>query len=206
MAFIPELLGFGTLCGDDHEYNVIAPLGIQLDEITSITQFNQVLEDINQALRKAHKRKIFHADMSVKNIILTNTGNAVLIDWGFAFIADQQKLSRGFTGTPLFASIRITQLLNAAEGVEYCARDDFEGLFYVLLYCTSGKKLPWSKSNSSQELFVGKQLAMTANWRATLSCAAPMFHEKLEQMHRILFPENLYDEYLVVKTLLSKKN
>jgi hypothetical protein len=128
-------------------------------------------------------------------IVLTAAGNAVLIDWGFAFIADQQRLSRGFTGTPLFASIRITRLLTPAESVEYCARDDFEALFYVLLYCVSGKKLPWSKSNSSQELLVGKQLAMTANWKTTLDRAAPIFHNTLEQMHQILFPENLYNDF-----------
>ncbi len=207
LIFIPELLGFGTLFNSsDQEYNVTAPFGTQLDEIVSIAQFNRVLEDINQALIAAHQINIFHADVSVKNIILTNTGNAVLIDWGFAFIADQQNFSRGFTGTPLFASIRTTQLLHeVVKSVKYCARDDFEALFYVLLYCTSGKALPWSKSNSPQELFVGKQLAMTANWKATLSHAAPIFHETIEQMHQILFPENLYDETLKVNTLLSKK-
>jgi hypothetical protein len=45
---------------------------------------------------------------------------------------------------------------------------------------------------------------MTANWKATLSHAAPIFHEKIEQMHRLLFPENLYDETLEVNTLYSK--
>eukprot|EP00029_Vermamoeba_vermiformis_P010147 TRINITY_DN527_c0_g2_i1.p1 TRINITY_DN527_c0_g2~~TRINITY_DN527_c0_g2_i1.p1 ORF type:complete len:644 (+),score=78.70 TRINITY_DN527_c0_g2_i1:100-2031(+) len=205
ITFIPELLGYGTLQNNDNlEYNVIAPLGTQLDEILNMARFGRVLEGINQALTTAHNKGIFHCDVSVKNIILTETA-AVLIDWGFAFIPGKQKVSRGFTGTPRFASIRITELLDgtAKQGVEYSARDDFEALFYVLLYCTSGKKLPWGKSKSPQELIRRKRIAMTSQWKKTLNCAQPIFHDKLEQMHEILFPNSSYDETLEVKTLLG---
>jgi hypothetical protein len=75
----------------------------------------------------------------------------------------------GFTGTMTFASIAVRRLREQIQDYEYRAPDDFESLFYVLLYLASEDHLPWLNKNdlSASELADVKRLAVTDNWSET---------------------------------------
>ncbi|EPQ50000.1 hypothetical protein GLOTRDRAFT_134358 [Gloeophyllum trabeum ATCC 11539] len=78
------------------------------------------------------KAKILHRDLSPGNIIFTETGHGILIDWDLCRSVDSQEAARirGHTGTWQFISY---ELLQDPEK-QHSLQDDLQSAFWILLY------------------------------------------------------------------------
>ena len=154
------------------------------------SRFEKFAKELNLALVFAHtKANLFHGDVSPKNIVMHHN-KPVLIDWAYSI--HQGNVLTGFTGTMTFASIAVTRLREQNEDYQYHARDDFESLFYTLLYFASDNHLPWLNTAkfSPIELADAKRLAVTTNWETTkLTINIPF----LDVMRDVLFSDETKD-------------
>lgn len=93
-----------------------------------------IIADTSRALGHAHARGILHRDIKPANILVTDTGRAVLTDFGLAHLVDRQSPTNPGTilGTPDYMS---PEQLAGAEGT---ASSDIYGLGVVLYQCLSG--------------------------------------------------------------------
>jgi serine/threonine protein kinase len=150
---------------EEYPYLLTYPLGKPF--LFDKSSFEDVAKGLNLVLVLVHsKAKLFHGDISPKNIVM-HCNKPVLIDWAYAIQKGQ--VLAGFTGTMTFASITVTRLREQIQDYEYRARDDFESLFYTLLYLASENYLPWlnKKDLSATELADAKKLAVADNWSET---------------------------------------
>jgi serine/threonine protein kinase len=93
-----------------------------------------------------HKKKYLHRDLKPENFLLgtgNNRNKLYIIDYGLAkrYKNDQNEhmrlvVGKKLTGTSRYASI------NSHDGIDLSRRDDFESLFYLLVYFYKGS-LPW---------------------------------------------------------------
>ncbi len=97
-----------------------------------------VILDIGMGLAALHPR-IFHGDVSPKNIILGADGHATLVDFDLAGDADDLPMTRatGHAGTDPFAS---PEWRSGGDGID--ARTDIFSLGMTLVYMLYGEILP----------------------------------------------------------------
>ncbi|KAI0318536.1 hypothetical protein OF83DRAFT_1082832 [Amylostereum chailletii] len=111
-----------TPVGRVHYRLVLKVVGRPLSKFTSTRELSHA---------KAYKRlNILHGDISSGNVLITDDGHGLLIDWELAFDASVGR--RGSViGTWQFVSCR---LMNDPAKAEHLLCDDLESFLYVLVY------------------------------------------------------------------------
>ncbi len=158
---IPILLASGVTPVEGYPFVITYPKGTPIRDVEAVGDLVSFSKALNEALVHAHQNNIFHADISLKNIVMHGT-QPILIDWGYA--VQRSQLIIGFTGTLMFASISVSQQLNNTSEYTYQERDDFESLFYVILYLANENSLPWSKEKNKAHVAKLKEEAMLHGW------------------------------------------
>ncbi len=100
----------------------------------SVEQTLAWLKPIIQALQYAHSRGIIHRDIKSSNILVSNNGRPVLMDFGIAHAASGTRLTQTglVIGTPEYMSPE------QAEGRQLDHRTDIYSLGIVLYECLTG--------------------------------------------------------------------
>jgi hypothetical protein len=76
-----------------------------LDETLSFSEIQRIIGEVSEALDYAHDRGIIHRDVKPANILFTSEGQAVLSDFGLAFMIEGPRQTiTGFVGTPEYMS------------------------------------------------------------------------------------------------------
>ncbi|NIO68819.1 MAG: protein kinase, partial [Anaerolineae bacterium] len=76
-----------------------------LDETLPFSEVQRMIGEVSEALDYAHDRGIIHRDVKPANILLTPEGQAVLSDFGLAFMIEGPRQTiTGFVGTPEYMS------------------------------------------------------------------------------------------------------
>ena len=106
--------------------------GLGLDEV------GRFMEELTAALQYAHDEGIVHRDIKPSNILLDKDGQAMLSDFGFAYVSETSHSLTGsvLIGTPAFMSPE------QCSGEEVDARSDQYSLGAVLYQLTTGQ-LPY---------------------------------------------------------------
>ena len=106
--------------------------GLGLDEV------GRFMEELTAALQHAHDKGIVHRDIKPSNILLDKDGQAMLSDFGFAYVSETSHSLTGsvLIGTPAFMSPE------QCRGEEINARSDQYSLGAVLYQLTTGR-LPY---------------------------------------------------------------
>jgi serine/threonine protein kinase len=114
-----------------------------------------IYEQLKTTLAVVHARNYVHHDISPTNIIMTDDGRAVLLDWGLAKVLGAPCL--GFSGTEMFSSVSYN---TNPIGYQYTSKDDLESLIYTL--CFVLRELPWA-SKQTQQARLKKKLQATVD-------------------------------------------
>ena len=104
----------------------LKPVGRALTALQLVPkEVNDICRQIFQVLASAHARGVVHLDVSPDNIILTESNNAILVDWGVAVATGTPV---GFVGKPCFASAR---RLGCQDTLAALPEEDFEALLHT---------------------------------------------------------------------------
>ena len=108
----------------------------------SVEQTLKWVTPIAEALSYAHHKGIIHRDIKSSNILITQSGRSVLMDFGIAHAASGTKLTQTgmVIGTPEYMSPE------QAEGKSIDHRTDIYSLGIVLYECLTGK-VPFKADN-----------------------------------------------------------
>lgn len=96
---------------DQHGFYLVTALidGISLSDYQRANEVDQrraidIVCRIADALKHAHDRQVIHRDVKPKNIMLDQTGNPFLVDFGLAIDATNNIAGPGLVGTPRYMS------------------------------------------------------------------------------------------------------
>jgi serine/threonine protein kinase len=105
-----------------------------LDETLPFSEVQRIIGEVSQALDYAHGRGIIHRDVKPANILLTPEGQAVLSDFGLAFMIESPRQTiTGFVGTPEYMSPE------QGQGLAVDGRTDVYSLGVVLYEMLTGR-------------------------------------------------------------------
>lgn len=107
-----------------------------------------ILRECLSALAAIHRNQIIHADLKPSNIMLKRTGNAKVIDFGFAFEADDKTAPRACT--PRYAAVEVLSGGNSSPA------SDLASLGYVLVDLLCGM-CPFAGLHRFQDLIAAKK-------------------------------------------------
>ncbi|KAI0247320.1 kinase-like domain-containing protein, partial [Lactifluus subvellereus] len=119
-----------------HYRLVLETVGMSLNRFRSTRQLCEVIRDAIVAHTAAYnKTRILHRDISAGNILITDKGTGILIDWDLSKkvkeVGDSKPRRHSRTGTWQFISI--ARLLDPWSRPHEVS-DDLESFFWVLLY------------------------------------------------------------------------
>jgi serine/threonine protein kinase/Tfp pilus assembly protein PilF len=100
-----------------------------------------------EALKAAHKKGILHQDLKPSNIMIDNSGQAYIMDFGLArsLFTRDTSLKKGVTGTPQYMSPE------QAEGKKLDKRSDVYALGTIMYEMVTGK--PLFDGSTKEELY-----------------------------------------------------
>jgi len=105
-----------------------------LDETLPFSEVQRIIGEVSEALDYAHDRGIIHRDVKPANILLTPEGQAVLSDFGLAFMTEGPRQTiTGFVGTPEYMSPE------QGHGLAVDGRTDVYSLGVVLYEMLTGR-------------------------------------------------------------------
>ncbi|KAH9992533.1 hypothetical protein BJV74DRAFT_771667, partial [Russula compacta] len=119
-----------------HYRLVLETLGQPLSTFNSTRQLCEVIRDAIVAHTAAYERAhILHRDVSAANILITESGSGILIDWDLSkkVTKDEDEKPRVHSRTGTWQFISITRLRDPLTGPHEVS-DDLESFFWVLLY------------------------------------------------------------------------
>jgi hypothetical protein len=187
---IIKLFAHGPVIDNSYLGLILKPFG-QVVSSMPYPNINKILhnmDQINSALVYSHNNGICHRDVSPKNIIV-HENKAILIDWGIAKPHGEAEFE--FTGTALFCSINCHSTSQAANfNFQYHPRDDFESLFYSLIYLvkqTLNQKLPWISKKTDDDIRNSKISSMYFDWENLMNGVDKNAMIIINQMHNKLF-------------------
>ncbi|KAH9017122.1 hypothetical protein EDB83DRAFT_192136 [Lactarius deliciosus] len=138
-----------------HYRLVLETLGSPLHTFKSTRELCRVIRDAINAHTGAYERVgILHRDVSAGNILITDNGSGILIDWDLS-----KKVVKGGSGTQRQHSRTGTwQFISIARLQEPSTRphevsDDLESFFWVLLYLVAKCRGPENLSKQMQIVF-----------------------------------------------------
>ena len=106
----------------------------ELDETLPFSEVQRIVGEVSEALDYAHARGIIHRDVKPANILLTPEGQAVLSDFGLAFMIESPRQTiTGFVGTPEYMSPE------QGQGLAVDGRTDVYSLGVVLYEMLTGR-------------------------------------------------------------------
>lgn len=109
-----------------------------LDETLPFGEAQRIVGEVAEALDYAHDRRVIHRDVKPANILLTPEGQAVLSDFGLAYIIESPRQTiTGFVGTPEYMSPE------QGQGLAVDGRTDVYSLG-VVLYEMLTSQLPFT--------------------------------------------------------------
>ncbi|KIK67587.1 hypothetical protein GYMLUDRAFT_190229 [Collybiopsis luxurians FD-317 M1] len=170
---IPQLITAGNVsgspgwtCGNEpflqqqkrgvhlHYRLVLDTVGYSLTHFTSTWQLVNAIYDAIIAHGDAFTlASQLHRDISVGNIIITDDGRGMLIDWELSKHLEQKEpRSYERTGTWQFKSIRLLEA-TAEKPVEHSVGDDLESFLWVLSWVV-GRNAPSSMTDVHRALFL----------------------------------------------------
>ncbi|KAH8977382.1 hypothetical protein EDB86DRAFT_3165665 [Lactarius hatsudake] len=147
----------GRPCVDPyvHYRLVLETLGSPLNTFKSTRELCEVIRDAIVAHTGAYERVgILHRDVSAGNILITENGSGILIDWDLS-----KKVVKGGSGTQRQHSRTGTwQFISIARLQKPSVRphevsDDLESFFWVLLYLVAKCRGPKNLSKQTQIVF-----------------------------------------------------
>jgi len=116
----------------------------------SLAQIGRYLEQIGDALDYAHRKGVIHRDLKPQNVLLDESGNAILTDFGIAKLitkeATQLTNTGSVMGTPAYMAPEQWQ------GGTADARTDFYALG-IMLYEMLGGGLPFTADTPAQMMY-----------------------------------------------------
>ncbi|HID63482.1 MAG TPA: serine/threonine protein kinase, partial [Anaerolineae bacterium] len=105
-----------------------------LDETLPFSEVQRIIGEVSEALDYAHDRGIIHRDVKPANILLTPERQAVLSDFGLAFMIEGPRQTiTGFVGTPEYMSPE------QGQGLAVDGRTDVYSLGVVLYEMLTGQ-------------------------------------------------------------------
>ena len=96
----------------------------------------EIVSQVASGLARAHENGIIHRDIKPSNIIITNSGEVKIIDFGLAKLTDRTKLTR--EGTTLGTAAYMSP--EQATGSEIDARSDIFSLGTILYEMLAGER------------------------------------------------------------------
>ncbi|KAH9992537.1 hypothetical protein BJV74DRAFT_884660 [Russula compacta] len=158
-----------------HYRLVLETLGQPLSTFNSTRQLCEVIRDAIVAHTAAYeKAHILHRDVSAANILITESGSGMLIDWDLSkkVIKDEDEKPRVHSRTGTWQFISITRLRDPLTGPHEVS-DDLESFFWVLLYLvTPCGDIIEELRTLFRDLYCHVPLDASISTRAQLSIAA----------------------------------
>lgn len=119
-----------------HHRLVLADLGRPLSQYISTKELSQVMSDAIEAHQQAYDAKVLHQDISGGNILITNEGRGLLIDWDLSRRqVDNAPVARLRTRTGTWQFMSCARLRNQGKHIHYFWHD-LESFLHVYLYHT----------------------------------------------------------------------
>ncbi len=105
-----------------------------LDKTLPFSEVQRIVGEVSEALDYAHDRGIVHRDVKPSNILLTPASQAILSDFGLAFMTEGPRQTiTGFVGTPEYMSPE------QGQGLAVDGRTDVYSLGVVLYEMLTGR-------------------------------------------------------------------
>jgi serine/threonine-protein kinase len=116
---------------------------IQQEGALSASKAIELTLEISKALEAAHRREIIHRDIKPQNVLVTESGDAKVADFGLARAASYTTITKtgGMLGTPHYVSPEV------AQGQPASPRSDLYSLGVILYEMLTGK-LPYEAETS----------------------------------------------------------
>jgi tetratricopeptide (TPR) repeat protein/predicted Ser/Thr protein kinase len=155
----------------------------------------RLVTQIATALEEAHARGILHRDIKPNNIVLTNKGEAKLLDFGLAKVTTEdsdatQTMEGKLIGTPAYMSPE------QARGQPVDARSDLFSLGVVLYECLTGRRaFPGTSS-------VGTLLEVVSHEPPPPSSISPGIPPRLDAVVRRLLAKDREARYASATELI----
>ncbi|EEB99899.1 hypothetical protein MPER_00299, partial [Moniliophthora perniciosa FA553] len=116
-----------------HRFIALKEVVTPLNAFRTTKELVTALRDALQAHTEAYRQGILHRDISIGNILISENGGGLLVDWDFSRpIVNPEVRVMARTGTRQFMSVHL--LLNAPGTVAHTVVDDLEAFFHVLCY------------------------------------------------------------------------
>ncbi|XP_063987615.1 uncharacterized protein Nuak isoform X2 [Diachasmimorpha longicaudata] len=131
----------------------------------------RIFRQISIAVFYCHKHKICHRDLKLENILLDQSGNAKIADFGLSNVFDDRRLLNTFCGSPLYASPEIV------KGTPYHGPEVDCWSLGVLLYTLVYGAMPFDGSNFKR---LTRQISASDYFEPTFpSPASPLIKDML---------------------------
>lgn len=131
----------------------------------------RIFRQITIAVFYCHKHKICHRDLKLENILLDQTGNAKIADFGLSNVFDNRRLLNTFCGSPLYASPEIV------KGTPYHGPEVDCWSLGVLLYTLVYGAMPFDGSNFKR---LTRQISASDYFEPKIpSTASPLIRDML---------------------------
>lgn len=140
-------------------------LKMQADRKIKETHAKTIIKQVLKALHYCHSKCVSHRDIKLENIIISNTGEVKVIDFGFSTCIPNDKKVKMFCGTPSYMAPEI------AQKTEYCGPPVDIWATGVLFFVLLSGKFPFKGTRASRRLDRQEALQQDLRERAGLRCA-----------------------------------